>query len=114
MSPIFRFPDAKTVRECISEHPLLQSDYHQKKGISSAIAELAAKRFANSKKIEVGVRYEVRFIINDLRSGKDGSTDETLPNLGKIGFASEEWRQISMLTAEALKECAIHEEFINH
>lgn len=100
------FPDAETMTQYLSNHPLLKMDYYQEKGITKAIAELAAARFANSDKVEMGVKMGTMLLINDLQAGKDGFTGKALPNLGKLGLPSMIWAQISMATESALIDCA--------
>ena len=41
------FPNADTMTQYLSNHPLLKINYFQEKGITKAIAELAAARFAD-------------------------------------------------------------------
>ncbi|MBA3603906.1 MAG: hypothetical protein H0W50_09790 [Parachlamydiaceae bacterium] len=56
MSSSLHFPDANTMRQYLSDHPLLKMDYYQKQGITQAISELAAERFADREKVEMGVK----------------------------------------------------------
>lgn len=100
------FPDAATITQYLSNHPLLKMDYLQEKGITKAIAELAAARFANSDKVNMGVKMGTVLLINDLQAGKDGFTGKALPNLGELGLSLTVWTQISMATELALIECA--------
>lgn len=105
-SVILHFPDAKTMTESLSNHPLLKMDYYQEKGITQAIVELAAARFADSDKEEMGVKMGTMLIIHDLQTGTDGFSGKAVPNLGKLGLPSMFWAQISMATEAALMDCA--------
>jgi len=90
----------------LSNHPLLKPDYYQEKGITKAIAELAAERFADSSKVEMDVKIGAMLLIIDLQTGKDGFKGKRLPNLGKLELLSMFWTQISMATEKALIDCA--------
>ena len=106
MSALLHFPNAETMKTYLCKHPLLKMDYYQEKGITQAIAELAAERFADSDKVEMGVKMGTMLMMNDLQTGKDGFSGKVLPNLGKLGLPSMVWAQISMATEEALIDCA--------
>ncbi len=100
------FPDSVTMTQYLSNHPLLKQNYYQEKGITKAIAELAAERFADCGEREKGVKIGTVLLINDLQAGKDGFTGNPLPNLGKLGLSSMFWTQILMATEQALLDCA--------
>lgn len=104
---MLRFPDSNIITERLSNYPLLKTDDNLKKGITKAIAELAAERFANREKLEMGITWGTKLIINDLRLGKDELTGKHLPNLGKLGLDDIAWTLISMATEAALLDCAI-------
>lgn len=106
MSSPLHFPDVKTMTQYLSNHPLLKTEYFLEKGITKAIAELAAERFADSDKVEMGVQIGAMLLIHDLQAGEDGFTGKPLPNLGKLGLPSMIWAQISMATEAALIDCA--------
>jgi hypothetical protein len=106
MNTTLHFPDQKTVAESLSDHPLLKTDYFEEKGITKAIAELAAERFADRDLVEMGVKMGTTLIIYDLHTGKDGFSGKPLPNLGKLGLPSMIWTQISMSLEKALLDCA--------
>lgn len=103
-SATLHFPDAATMTQYLSNHPLLK--YYQEKGITKAIAELAAARFADSDRVDMGVEMGTMLLINDLQTGEDGITGEALPNLGKLGLSPMTWTQISVATEKALTDCA--------
>lgn len=100
------FPDAVTITQYLSNHPLLKTDYYQEKGITKAIAELAAARFADNDIMETGVKIGAMLLIIDLLKGIDGFTGESLPNLGKLGLPPKFWTLIAMATEKALIDCA--------
>jgi len=106
MSSPLHFPNAETMKSYLSEHPLLKTDCYQEKGITKAIVDLAVERFADSDKVEMGVKMSTMLMINDLQEGKDGFTEKPLPNLGKLGLNQMLWMQISMATEKALIDCA--------
>lgn len=106
MSSTLHFPNAQTMKACLCDHPLLAMDYYKEKGITKAIADLASERFANSDKVEMGIKMGTMLMINDLQEGKDGFTGKSLPNLGKLGLPPMVWAQISMATESALMDCA--------
>ncbi len=56
MSSTLNFPDSDTMIQHLSNHPLLKINCYQKKGITKAMSELAAARFANSEKTEDDVK----------------------------------------------------------
>ena len=101
------FPDAATLTKCICNHPLFKMEYYlQEKGITKAISELAAARFANTKKVDEGIKLGAMLLIYDLHEGEDGFTGKPLPNLGKLGLHSVFWEQMALSTEKALKDCA--------
>ncbi len=104
-SPLY-FPDANTMTQYLSNHPLLKTDFYQENGITKAISELAAERFANSEKVEMGVIMGIMLLMHDLHEGKDAFTGKSLPNLGKLGMPSIMWAHISESTQKALLDCA--------
>ncbi|MBA3238180.1 MAG: hypothetical protein H0T62_07535 [Parachlamydiaceae bacterium] len=106
MSSPLNFPDVATMTQYLSKHPLLNTVYFQEKGITKAIVELAAERFADTEKVEMGVKLGTKLLVNDLITGEDGFTGKPLPNLGKLGLPSMIWAQISMSTEKALLDCA--------
>lgn len=54
----------------------------------------------------MGVKMNASLLIYDLQKGKDGFTNEALPNLGRLGLSDIVWIQISMATEKALIDCA--------
>lgn len=48
------FPNAETMTKYLSDHDLLKFDYYKEKGITQAIVKLAAERFADSDKVDMG------------------------------------------------------------
>ncbi len=106
MSSVLHFPDAATMIQYLSNHPLLSMKCNQEKGITKAVAELAAARFADSDKSEMDVKMGTRLLINDLRTGEDRFTGKALPDLVKLGLPPKFWVQISMATQLALTHCA--------
>lgn len=85
---MLRFPDRNTIIEKLSINSMLKTDYNEEKGITKAIAELAAERFANSDKGEFGVKIEVHLLIKDLQSGKDSFAEKGIPDFGKLVLPS--------------------------
>ena len=104
MHSAFRFPNARTTAECICHHSLLNR--YREKRITNAIAELAAKRFANGDRVEMEIKRETTLLINDLQTGEDSFTGKSLPNFGKLGLPSAFWDQMSIDTEKALLDCA--------
>lgn len=91
MGPLLHFPSAESMVSFLAEHPLLKTDYCEEKGVTKAIAELAAKRFADREKSEIGVRIGVLLMIRDLQEEKSGVAGKELPNLGKLRLTPEMW-----------------------
>lgn len=101
---MLRFPDRNTIFEKVSINLLLQPDCNEEKGITKAVAELAAARFANSYKEELGVKMEVHLLIKDIQSGKIRAKE--VPNLCTLEWPTIVWQQISIATQNALLDCA--------
>src|SRR5215207_46233 len=81
----------------------LNGSYDREKGITAALAKLGAERFAGKEKSEFGVSFGARTIINDLRKGVDGWTDQALP---KIDFLDDEYaHQVKISFEMALRDC---------
>jgi hypothetical protein len=100
------FPDAATITQYLSNHPSFKVDYCKEKGITKAIAELAAARFADREVSTVEVDVGATTMLIDLLRGKDGFSGEALPNLGELGLPSISWAQIDLATRAALIDCA--------
>lgn len=100
------FPDAGTITQYLSNHPSLKGVYFEENGITKAVAELAAKRFADREIIEAGVKMGVAWLIHDLQTGVDGLTGEALPKLRKLELPPVVWSVISSVTEIALVDCA--------
>lgn len=100
------FPDAATITQYLSDHSFLNNDCYQENGITKAIAELAAARFADIDIEEQGIKKLTMLLIYDLQRGKDGYTGKALPDLGKLGLPAFAWNVISMATEKALIDCA--------
>lgn len=100
------FPKAHKMIEFLTHHALLNTAYLQEKGITQAVANLAAKRFANCERAEMGVKLGSILLITDLQAGKDGFTGEALPDLGKLRLPDFFWEQLADMTELALKDCA--------
>lgn len=107
MGFLVQFPNANTLNENLCNHPLLNSDDYKEKGITSAIANLSVKRFANKKMSSVSVRMGIMLMIYDLKNGKDGFTGELLPNLGNLDLNDIFWAQVSISTEQALLDCSM-------
>lgn len=107
---LLRFPDSNTIFEKVSINLLLQPDYNEEKGITKAVAELAAARLANSYKEEhsykeeLGVKMEVHLLIKAIQSGKIRAKE--VPNLCTLEWPTIVWQQISIATQNALLDCA--------
>lgn len=100
------FPDAKAIKTNLCTHPFLNMPYYQEKGVTKAISELAAERFANQTIVPLAIEMGSNQIIMDLLAGEDGFTGKPLPNLGKLGLDNKVWTQLLMSTEAALLECA--------
>jgi len=100
------FPDAVNMTQYLSNHALFKSDDLKKKEITKAIVELAVARFADSYKEELGVKIGTRFLIEDLKIGKDDFTKLPIPNLEKLRLHPIIWNAISSATERALIDCA--------
>jgi len=101
-SATLHFPSAEVMTKFLSNHELLNLDYYQEKGITQTIAKLAAERFANSDKVEMGIKMGTMLIVNDLQQGEDGFTGAKLP---KIELPKMSWVQLSMAIESALVDC---------
>ena len=106
MNTTLHFPNEAAVIQYLRNYPELKTEYYEEKGITKAVAELAAERFANSNKVEAGVKLGTALLIYDLQKGIDGFTGKPLPDLGKLGLPPMVWTQISTATEEALINCA--------
>ena len=102
MSVTFHFPNATEIQNCINNNPVLNSSYNQQKGITGAIAMLAAQRFADSEKKEEDIKLSVTLMFNDLRKGFDGFTGK---NITKIDL-SLQGEILSICVEKALRSCA--------
>ena len=106
MASTLHFPSAEVMKSYLSKHELLNTDYNQEKGITEAVANLAAERFANSDKVEMGIKMRTMLMVNDLKCGKDGLSGKALPNLGNLGLSQVFWMTFSMSIEQALIDCA--------
>lgn len=102
----FHFPDAVTMVQYLSNHPLLKTDYFEEKGITKTIAELAAERFAENDLVETGIQIGTMCLIDDLKTGQDGFTGKPLRNLRKLELPPTFWMMLAMATQQALIDCA--------
>lgn len=99
----FSFPDADKMIQLLSNHPMLKNEYDDKKGITKAIAELAAERFANAEKTMPGLNSGAALLIYDLVTGRCGFTGKTFPIFEEIVANPDAWQQ---KTLHALIDCA--------
>lgn len=106
MSSTLHFPNAEIIKNYLSERPFLKINYFQEKGITKAIVDLAAERFADSEQTEMTVETGVRIMMNDLQKGKDGFTGKPLPDLGELKLNQIFWRQLLIGTQASLIRCA--------
>lgn len=106
MSSNLHFPSQQTLQHCLFNHRSLNLPYYREKGISEAIAKLAAERFADSEMVSDGVKLGAMLVIYDIRKGEDGFTGKPLPNFKKVGLDDMSWNFISMSTEDALLSCA--------
>ncbi len=98
------FPSAEVMTKYLSEHPLLSLDYYKEKGITETVAKLAADRFADSDKVEMGIKMGVELIAYDLQNGEDGFTGTKITKIN--GMSPMFWIQFSMGLESALIDCA--------
>lgn len=103
---ILRFPAKNTMIRFLSNHKLLNTEYNNEKGITIAIAKVAASRLSDRDLFETSVKLNSDYIINDLQTGRCGFTGKALPNLRKLQLDSLVWSQTSRLLEEALIDCA--------
>lgn len=106
MSSTITFPDEASLQAMLFKHKLLNTDYNKEKGITKAVAELAAKRFANRELVEMGVEMSTMLLVHDLLEGKDGFTGKSLTNLGELGLPDFFWNTFSISIEKALMDCA--------
>jgi len=106
MSQTISFPSSRTIMDTLAKQDWLNEPYFQEKGVTKAVAELAAARFANRDVASAGVDMGVMLMMYDLQTGSDGFTGQTLPNLGKLGLPAIVWSQLTMMLKETLLECA--------
>ena len=64
---------------------------------------LAAERFADSTKVEMGIKIGVNLMFYDLQKGVDGFTGR---NITKIDLAPQSVVIFSMCVEDALRSCA--------
>ena len=100
----YHFPNAEVMTRYLSEHQLLNSDYNREKGITEAVAKLAAARFADSEKVGLGIKMGVQLMINDLQNGVDGFAGEQITKLD--GYPPQFWMVFAMNLEQALIDCA--------
>lgn len=105
MTPQLHFPNKETMISFLTDQGFLNDKYYKELGITKAIAELSAKRFADSDKGPDHIKMGAFLIINDLIKGKDGFTHEDLPNLGKLDLPLGLWQLMSKQLEEALTNC---------
>ena len=105
-SPTLHFPGADELRRCLCEHPLLKTNFLMDRGITQPVAYLGAKRFANKRHLEEGVKLGRMLMMYDLQIGKDGFTGEPLLDRSQMELPPAVWAQISMATEQALIDCA--------
>lgn len=103
MSSTLHFPNEETMVRFLCNHNLLKMPFYQEKGITEAVAQIAAERFADSDKVEMGIKLGTQLIIYDLQNGEDGFTGKKLT---KIDLPEVFWRQLSMGLEKALLDCA--------
>ncbi len=97
------FPDAKTMVQYICAHRMLKIDYPEGAAVISAIAELAAKRFANQEKEDFSVSLGTINLIQDLQDGRDSITGASLPNFGNL--PPDFWYIMTQSTMQVLLKC---------
>jgi len=100
------FPDAKTIKSTISNHQLLGKSDYQQKGITQAVAELAAERFTNCQMYELEIGTRAMLIVDDLRSSEDSVTRSPLPDFRRLGLSDGDWVEISEAIEQVLLNCA--------
>lgn len=103
-SSTFHFPSAEVMTRYLSEHPSLALDYYKEKGITKAVAQLAAARFADSDKVEIGIQTEVALIVYDLQTGEDEYTGAKITKID--GLTPMFWKQFSRKLETILIDCA--------
>lgn len=103
-SPTLHFPSAEVMTKYLSNHKLLTLDYYKEKGITDTVSKLAASRFADSDKIEMGVKMGAQLIAYDLKEGEDGISGEKITKID--GLPPAFWIQFSMGLEAALIDCA--------
>lgn len=104
MSSTLHFPNEQTIFNSLISQETLSREYYQENGLTTAIARCAAKRFANKKNSENAFQTEIDLIINDLKCGKDGCTDEVLPF---VYLPQSSWKELAKAIDLALHECVI-------
>lgn len=98
------FPSAEVMTNYLSEHPFLSLDHYKEKGITATVAKLAADRFADSDRFEMGIKMGVALIAYDLQNGEDEFTGAKITKINGMGPMF--WMQFSMGLESALIDCA--------
>jgi hypothetical protein len=92
------FPNGEVMRKFLSHHELLSHELYQKKGITEVVAKLAVVRFADSVKMERGIKLEVAQMIQDFQEEEEV--------ILKIELSHLSWDTLSRALEIALIDCA--------
>lgn len=100
------FADRATIQQAFYNY-YKTNEYNNVKGMTKALAELAAKRFAHTEFPTNPDALEMMAlnIVMDLTSGKDGHTREHLPNLGTLDIPDMFWQLIQREMPSILNKC---------
>lgn len=102
---MFCFPSQQRIFNYLHNHPSLRIDYYMEKGVTKAVAELAAKRFRNSEKNEMLIKLEIMILIHDFKFGMDRFTKEPLLKLKKYNWKQENWDRLEDTLEQAIMDC---------
>ncbi|MCF7806149.1 MAG: hypothetical protein K9M07_02085 [Simkaniaceae bacterium] len=99
----YSFPKSNELKRCLGERSSLKDiPYFSEKGITQAVATLAAKRFQNSQKNDLGIGVGASLVVVDVARGVDGFSGEKLP---KVNIPGRIAPQLQMSLGQALKDC---------
>lgn len=99
----YTFGSEKKLKQCLVQHPCLNTPYFKEKKITETVADLVAKRTANEERSERGLAIGATLVVHDLRKGEDGYTGEKLP---KIDVPANVGKQLVIGTIAAITDCA--------
>ena len=99
-----QFPPAEILREHLFTKSFFKDPYYIEKGITEAVAKLAACRFASRVRFERGILLGATVMAQDIQAGKDPykGVEFKVYNL-----LDTEWDALAERIKKALLDCAV-------